>query len=62
MTKLWQTIVVGLGVLVMAAGASYVSTAAGNDGSAKQKAAPSVVSHIELTRAEQALAIYDHRR
>jgi hypothetical protein len=55
-TKLWQASVVGLAVLVMAAGASYVRTAAGNNGSAEQKAAPSALSHIELTRAEKALA------
>lgn len=56
MTKLWQVSMVGLAVFVMAAGASYVRTAAGNNGSAKQKVAPSALSRIELTRAEQALA------
>ncbi len=55
MTKFWQAIVVGF-VLVMAAGASYVLTATRNNGSAEQKAAPSTLSHIELTRAGQALA------
>jgi hypothetical protein len=60
--KFWQATVLGLAVLVMAAGASYVRTAAGSNGSAEQRAAPSTLSHIELTRAEQALAIHEHRR
>lgn len=60
-TKIWLSIVLGIALPLMLAGARYAGTAAGNGDSAERRTAPAVFSHIEPTAAEQALMVRKHR-
>jgi hypothetical protein len=60
--KHWQAIGAGLAILVTVAGAGYVRSAAGNNGSSERKAPPSALSHIEPTLSEKALVPYIERK